>query len=102
MRIGRRAFREEVYSHYGNACACCGETRYAFLTIDHVDNDGKRHRQEIGGDALALCRWLRDRDYPKDGFQILCRNCNYAKFSQGVCPHEQERLDARTEETGHA
>ena len=25
-------------------------------------------------------------NYPK-GFQVLCRNCNWGKYSRGTCPH---------------
>ncbi len=36
-----------VWAHYGQRCACCGETEPAFLAIDHVNNDGNVHRKKV-------------------------------------------------------
>lgn len=77
--------RDEVLAAYGAKCACCGETRRAFLAIDHVKNDGARHREEIGE---TLTKWLHKNKCPQDGrFQVLCHNCNTAK-RWGPCPHK--------------
>ncbi len=40
--------REKVFNHYGKKCACCGESIYEFLTIDHINNDGAKHKRERG------------------------------------------------------
>jgi hypothetical protein len=29
-----------VFNHYGGECICCGLADTAFLTIDHINNDG--------------------------------------------------------------
>lgn len=85
--------RDEVISHYGPNCRCCGESNRIFLTIDHVNNDGylaPRHRR--GGSLLY--RWLKVHKFP-DGFQTLCFNCNQGKHRNGgICPHQaaKERL----------
>ncbi len=80
--------RAECFDHYGRECACCGETEPLFLTLDHVENNGADHRREIGKDGNALTRWLIANDFP-DGFQTLCRNCNWGKFANGgTCPHQ--------------
>jgi len=88
-RADRR--RDEVLNAYGGQCACCGETRRMFLTIDHVNNDGAEHRRQIGGkSATRILRWLCENGYPP-GFQVLCWNCNHAKhLNGGVCPHQEE------------
>jgi hypothetical protein len=65
----------EVFSHYGNKCACCGIDKIECLTIDHINNNGAEHRKQIGTEIFP---WLRKNNYPED-FQILCYNCNYAK-----------------------
>src|SRR5216683_833717 len=40
--------RLEALTFYSNnsepKCACCGETQYEFLALDHVNNDGSIHR----------------------------------------------------------
>jgi hypothetical protein len=79
--------RKEVLGHYGGKCTCCGETTYEFLAIDHINNDGAKHRREVGG-SRGLFLWLRRHNYP-DGFQILCHNCNCAKAYYGECPHKK-------------
>lgn len=72
--------KELVYDHYGRKCRCCGVTYD--LTIDHINGDGKRHRQEIG--SKNLYRWLVQNGFP-DGFQTLCRICNSSKCQGDHC-----------------
>ncbi len=83
--------REIVLDHYGPVCVCCGETERAFLTLDHVFNDGAKHRRELGMNGGAqFYRWVIKEAFPKT-FQILCFNCNCAKGHLGKCPHEQQK-----------
>jgi hypothetical protein len=87
----RLALKHQVMNGYGGACACCGESEIAFLTIDHINNDGAEHRRSSKfAKANRLYRWLRDNNYPQ-GFQVLCSNCNTAKNVVGVCPHQIRR-----------
>jgi hypothetical protein len=88
----RLKIKNAAYDHYGRMCRCCGETRPEFLTIDHVNNDGAAHRRAIGR-GVVIYKWLRDNGYPSD-FQVLCWNCNLAKYHYGSCPHES-RTDVR-------
>jgi len=86
---GRRLYRrlrEEVLDHYGKVCACCGEDRYEFLSIDHVDGGGNAHRREIGNPSV-FCRWLKKNGLPI-GYRVLCMNCNHAIGRYGYCPHD--------------
>ena len=39
----------QIYSFYGNKCNCCGETEIKFLSLDHINNDGAKHRKENPG-----------------------------------------------------
>lgn len=93
----RAANKLKVIEAYGSKCACCGETEPYFLCIDHVDNDGARHREEIGlgrstdgrrkvGSGSIMYAWLVKAGFP-EGFQLLCANCNMAKQSLRYCPH---------------
>jgi hypothetical protein len=86
MRQKFRDVADEVIAHYGGKCACCGETERLFLSIDHINNDGAKHRREVP--ASSLYRWLKKNGYP-EGFQVLCMNCNCGKARNGgVCPHQ--------------
>lgn len=83
----RKRLRSRVIEAYGNQCACCGERRYEFLTIDHIDGSGAQHRRELGG-SQHVYAWLRRNNYPQ-GFQVLCWNCNCAKHFHHGCPHQR-------------
>ena len=79
----------EVLNYYSNgsmSCNCCGERELEFLSIDHIDNDGYKHRKTQGL-GTGLYKWLRRNEFPK-GFQVLCMNCNFGKWKKGVCPHQ--------------
>ena len=87
-------YRMEALNHYcgnnnlGPWCQCCGITEVEFLTIDHMDDNGAKHRREInsrGGTDFYL--WLRRNHWP-DGYQVLCFNCNLARGYHGYCPHK--------------
>lgn len=77
--------RAEVLEAYGNKCVCCGETTNEFLQIDHKNNDGASHRRSLK--SPSIYGWLRKQGYPKDNYQLMCANCNWAKGRYGYCPH---------------
>jgi hypothetical protein len=80
----------KVFTAYGgSACKCCGETEFAFLTLDHINDDGAIHRRFVGG-SRSVYLWVKKHGFPP-GFQVLCWNCNAAKSTLGKCPHEQRR-----------
>lgn len=83
--------RKEVLDHYGNKCNCCGETEQDFLTIDHINNNGAKHRIEIkNSGGRQFYAWIIRNNFPKD-LQILCWNCNCGKQYYGLgiqCPHK--------------
>src|SRR5690348_13095655 len=83
-----QALKAEVISEYGEVCACCGEGQIDFLTMDHVNNDGKHHRRQ---EHNKLYRWLKKNGFPKENFQVLCMNCSWAKRINGKCPHHRSR-----------
>ena len=76
-----RQYRDAVFDHYGKICSCCGEDDYKALTIDHINNDGKEHRDNVGkGKSIHV--WLVKNNFPA-GFQPLCWNCNLTKYFNG-------------------
>lgn len=88
----RAALKQQVFEHYGEACACCGATEK--LTVDHIHGDGKRHRQEMGGLGKTIHAWLVRNNFPP-GFQILCSSCNRSKQGGPYCRlHNQARYEA--------
>lgn len=90
LKNRRDANKAAVIAAYGGGCECCRESAPGFLSIDHANNDGKKHRQEMGGPGSTIFAWLVKNGFPKDGrFRLLCYNCNLGRaFNGGVCPHE--------------
>jgi hypothetical protein len=89
-----RRLKAEVLAHYGNGspkCACCGEKQFEFLCLDHVNEDGKKDRQQWGL-GTRFYMMLKRTGYPNH-LQILCFNCNFAKSVYGVCPHQRQNPD---------
>jgi hypothetical protein len=86
-------FKKTVIEHYGGKCACCGEPELAFMSIDHIDNNGSEMRRKKvhppSGQNFYI--WLIKNNFPS-GFQVLCHNCNQAKSILGYCPHSKNSL----------
>jgi len=76
-REQRATLRKQVIEAYGHKCQWCGTTTYEYLSIDHVNNDGKQDRKRFT-DQRAFYKWIIKNDYPET-LQILCFNCNCSK-----------------------
>lgn len=88
----RNKLKTGVITAYGGACTCCGETTHEFLTLDHVNNNGKAERMALfgknAGATMSIYRTVRDAGYPPD-YTVLCFNCNIARSLFGTCPHQR-------------
>ncbi len=83
--------RLEVLSHYSGGhpkCKNCDVEDERVLSIDHMNNDGNKHRKEIN--QLSVVWWVKKQGYP-EGFQILCHNCNWLK-ELGVRKNKFDKL----------
>ena len=95
MKYRRRA-KLTVLSAYSNGamkCACCGASYIEFLTIDHIDGGGAKHRRSLGNGNIsnggsALYAWLIKEGFPP-GYRVLCQNCNFSIGVFGYCPHDK-------------
>lgn len=88
-REEKRRLRHQVLEAYGGKCECCGDTAHEFLTIDHINGGGSAHKKAVGGSGTSVYRWLRQQGFPKDGFRLLCFNCNRSYGAYGYCPHQK-------------
>jgi len=90
-RESRERLKADMFAAYGDSCACCGERAPAFLTLDHVNRDGNVHRAKLGGRNVASPRQilldLKRQGWPKEGYRVLCINCNFATRFGALCPH---------------
>lgn len=90
--LAQRAKRvSAVLDHYGRYCVCCGESILQFLTIDHVNDDGKLHRVRSDVYTTLYQEFKRTGKWRKD-CRVLCYNCNSGRWRNGgICPHEEGR-----------
>ena len=77
------------YSKGTMVCSCCGESHVDFLTLEHLNGGGRKHREEVGK-GFKFYGWLVKNNFP-DGIGVLCYNWNCCKGHHGVCIHEVER-----------
>lgn len=73
--------KKDVLSNYSTSIECkwCGENDIVVLTLDHVNGDGKKDREQYGN-GIALYRHLKKSGYPDAAkYQVLCASCNQIK-----------------------
>lgn len=70
--------RQEVFAEYGGKCQGCGIDDPDLLDIDHISNNGAAHRK-IGIRGRSMKYLLKREGFPKDNYQLLCKNCNWKK-----------------------
>lgn len=99
--ITYKELKNKVYTAYGRKCSCCQESEILFLTLDHKNNDGSKHREELsknkrGNYRRNIYRWAVENNFP-DTLQILCWNCNLGKYHNirrnkiAECPHKNSK-----------
>ena len=82
-----RELAVDVFTAYGGACECCGETRSEYLSIVR---GGCRGETKLVGQyrrGHSLYAWLAAHNYPKDNYHLRCLNCNMSIKLYGYCPH---------------
>jgi len=84
--IKLREHRMLVINAYGGKCECCGEDKYEFLAIDHVNGGGKKERETMS--SYQIMRKVIKENFPKE-YRILCHNCNMSLGIFGYCPHNK-------------
>jgi hypothetical protein len=80
--------KTKAYEILGNICECCKEKELSFLTIDHLNSDGNKHRAKIGRSSKALYIAVIRSTKPREQFKLLCANCHISKTRLGQCIHE--------------
>jgi hypothetical protein len=78
----------QIIQGYGGKCDCCGETKWEFLTIDHINGGGRRERNTIAKGGKLYRRLIKE-GFPRNGYRLLCLNCNFSLWRYGYCPHKK-------------
>lgn len=86
--------RNKAIEMCGGSCACCGENRWQFLTIDHVDGDGAEDHRRFGKNYEVLYYSIVNGLHARGQLRVLCANCHIAIDLRGGCPHQQSSDDA--------
>lgn len=91
-KIRKSKERRKVLEYYSNGkleCSCCHENTYEFLTLEHLNGGGGKHRKLLG--PANVIRYLIKNNFP-EGYGVLCYNCNCAKAFNKICPHQIDYL----------
>jgi hypothetical protein len=86
-----RVLKRKLLDLYGGVCQCCGEAKFEFLGIDHVNGGGREERRQTAGNWYL---WLA-RQPKRDDLRTMCHNCNLSHGHYGYCPHQVEVLVKR-------
>ena len=88
-RKRNRLLKIEVLNHYKRTpnleCECCKENKIEFLSIDHINKDGRKHRRSI---RTSLYLWVKRNNFPNLNLRVLCMNCNHSYGQYNYCPHK--------------
>ena len=83
-RENTATLKKAVLTYYGDGkmkCVLCGFDVSDALTIDHINGNGRKHRQETGGGGMKTYLWLKRNNYP-EGFRTLCANCQLIEYAK--------------------
>lgn len=98
---GKREYRHKLradgLAEYGTQCTCCGESDIHFLTLEHING---RKQEEKGLTGAKMWAYLKRLGWPKEGYTVLCFNCNCAKGIYGTCPHQRRDKDVKQNSSG--
>lgn len=76
----RLRLKEEMVEVFGGCCSECGEDDVIVLVLDHINNNAQLDREENNHNGgFKLYSRLKRLGWPKEGYQLLCHNCNYRK-----------------------
>lgn len=88
----RRSIKYKIMNHYTNGtfkCQCvnCDVVGLEWLTVEHINGNGRKHRNEVVSDGFSFYIWIVKNNFP-NGLTAYCYNCNCAKRDNGgTCPH---------------
>ena len=94
LSIKRQELKRQIVDYYGGKCNCCGVLELCFLSIDHINNDGYKLREnrKYRDYGIYYYRKIIAENYPSN-LQILCFNCNIAKnHNGGECSHKTNAI----------
>lgn len=68
-----------------------GEKSVELLTLDHINDDGNKHRREIRTNSI-YDYLIKNNFKTTYKFQVACWNCNIGRYRNGgICPHKEPK-----------
>ena len=89
----RRTIRNSVLNALGGVCSCCGESHRSMLDIDHVNGNGRAHRESLGYAWSKIYKHVIE-NAGSGIYQLLCSNCNQSKRRIGSCEHKCPKVES--------
>lgn len=90
-----RSIKTECLDHYGGCKCSCGEDDMDVLTLDHVNDDGAKHREETGTRGFNFYMMLRKNGFPNDTpLQVMCLNCQFKKRNKNEERKDEQGADS--------
>ena len=100
--------RSEILSKFTNGKNCCeglngaectsncgpngtNPNKIDLLELDHINGGGNRHRKKTKRTNLYF--WIFYNNIPKNGFRILCSNCNKIEKRRIAGKNKKDRID---------
>lgn len=80
-----RGLRFAALLFLGSYCSRCACETTRVLQIDHVEKDGKAHRESLstkGGIAMMTAILKDIKDGNSNRYQVLCANCHMIKTQE--------------------
>lgn len=70
--------KREVIEYFGGKCKTCGEKRLGCLELDHIEEDGFKHRKETKtrGGLQFYTQLVKSNFQTQYKLQVLCANCH--------------------------
>lgn len=88
----RRQYRMNVRNNLikllGGKCSMCGLSDIRALELDHMNNDGKYHRDRLGGAINEWFYYIKHFDECRSILQVLCGSCHNIKTYNKLDQHE--------------
>ena len=79
-----RKRRQKFLDMYWRECKCCWEKIEQFLTLEHILRDWHEERKKYWTGYMYQ---IAIKEYRPDRYEVLCYNCNNAKWRYWKCPH---------------
>ena len=78
-----RLVKTQCLEKYGGCICACGEIDMDVLSLDHINDDGNKHRKDTNSYGYSFYIMLRKNGFPNNiPLQTMCLNCQIKKRNE--------------------